>query len=136
MSVCSLRSDTFCWITVKCYNAYTMTLQLTLYLMTQFFFYKFGFCVFLTTHDQFSYKASGRVCFHEYDFPRVRFPLERHLYLENGTPSPWPMELDVHCTCESLQQRQHFSFASGDLLLICFSISPFVLYGHLMHSSF
>ena len=71
-----------------------------------------------------------------YDFPRVLFPWERHLYLENGTPSIWPTELDAHCTCESLQQWQYFSFASGDLLLIWFSISPFILYDHSMPSSF
>lgn len=45
-----------------------MTLHLKLHMMTlKFFFYMFEFCVFLTTHDQFSYKASRMVCFHEYE---------------------------------------------------------------------
>lgn len=131
MSVCSLPSDTFCWITVKCYNAYTMILHLTLYKMT-FFFLKV-WALYISNY-WWSTLASARVCFREYDFPRVWFPWERCLYLENVTPSTWSMELDAHCACESLQKWWHFSCAQETCCCFIFFIPPFILYGHLIPS--
>lgn len=71
MSGHSSPLDTFCWITVKHCNAHNDFTSNPVYGDTIYFFLQVWGYVFQATHDQFTYKISGRVCFHECDFPRV-----------------------------------------------------------------